>query len=223
MLALAIDTASHLAGVALTEDGELLAELTWRTHRNHSRELLPTIDSLLQRLDRRKDEIDAVFVCLGPGSYAGLRVGVSTAKALALGLDAAVLGVGRLAADADRLALTGGPDVIAVHAAGRAELAWARYGREAAALQERTVPSLGSRDALLSAVDPGVIVCGDLDDPLATALLSTGALFATPPAARVDAVARLGWQRFARGEVDNTEALVPLYLREPAIGPQPPR
>ncbi|HEY4685952.1 MAG TPA: tRNA (adenosine(37)-N6)-threonylcarbamoyltransferase complex dimerization subunit type 1 TsaB, partial [Dehalococcoidia bacterium] len=97
-LAVAIDTASDLAGVALTEEGALLGAVTWRTRQNQSRELLPALDWLLGRQGRGKEEIGAVFVCLGPGSYAGLRVGVSTAKALAFALDASLAGVGRLEA-----------------------------------------------------------------------------------------------------------------------------
>src|SRR6266498_2602240 len=100
-LAVALDTSSELAGVALVEDGLLLAETTWRTKRNHSRELLPSLDWLLGRVGRAKEDIGALFVCTGPGSYAGLRVGTSTAKALAYGLNAQIVGVGRLEADAE--------------------------------------------------------------------------------------------------------------------------
>src|SRR6266550_1676735 len=100
-LSVAFDTASDFAGVALAQDGELLSESSWRTRQNHSRELLPALDWQLSRLGRSKHEIGAVFVCLGPGSYAGLRVGLSTAKALAYGLNASIAGVGRLAADAE--------------------------------------------------------------------------------------------------------------------------
>jgi tRNA threonylcarbamoyladenosine biosynthesis protein TsaB len=70
-LSIAIDTSSDVAGVCLAEAGQLLAEVTWRTRQNHSREVLPAIDWLLARQGRDKHDLVAVFVCTGPGSYAG--------------------------------------------------------------------------------------------------------------------------------------------------------
>ena len=61
-LAVAFDTSSDMAGVALIEDGVLLAERTWHTDRNHSRELLPAIDSVLAVYGRSKEQIGALLV-----------------------------------------------------------------------------------------------------------------------------------------------------------------
>ena len=80
---LSIDTASQVASVGVSDQGGLVAEITWRCRRNHTVELLPTIDKLLAQAGAAKEEIEAVFVCTGPGMYTGLRVGVSTAKGLA--------------------------------------------------------------------------------------------------------------------------------------------
>jgi len=221
-LAVAIDTASDLAGVALTEDGALLASLTWRTRRNHSRELLPALDWLLAQQGRSKEEVGAVFVCLGPGSYAGLRVGVSTAKALAFALDAALAGVGRLAADAEPIVAAAQGRVVAVHAAGRAELAWAVYEGGPEGPREVIAPRLGPLDALVEVLAAGDRLCaeGATLAQLAPLAERTGAVLVEAVPGRVLAVARLGHARLARGEVDNPDTLVPLYLRAPAIGPQ---
>jgi tRNA threonylcarbamoyladenosine biosynthesis protein TsaB len=255
MITIAIDTTSDLAGVALFDGGSLLGEVTWRAHQSHSRDLLPTLDWLLQRARLQKSDLGAVFVCLGPGSYAGMRVGVSTAKALAFGLGLPVAGVGRLEADAYSIAAVTGGRVVALHTAGRAELAWGVYqraealspltltlsqrerelegGKEAARereagksdteLQELEAPRLGPADLLIERTEPGDIVCGEiekLNDELRRALLERGARLVEAPASRVLAVARLGIRRLARGEVDNADTLVPMYLRAPAIGPQ---
>jgi tRNA threonylcarbamoyl adenosine modification protein YeaZ len=264
MITIAIDTTSDLAGVALFDGGSLLGEVTWRAHQSHSRDLLPTLDWLLQRARLQKSDLGAVFVCLGPGSYAGMRVGVSTAKALAFGLGLPVAGVGRLEADAYSIAAVTGGRVVALHTAGRAELAWGVYqraealsprtpstgsgqaltlsqrereleggkeaerGREAGKrdteLQELEAPRLGPADRLIERTEPGDIVCGEiekLNDELRRALLERGARLVEAPASRALSVARLGLQRLARGDVDNADALVPMYLRAPAIGPQP--
>src|SRR5712692_8483879 len=97
---LSIDTASEVASIALSREGELVAEITWRCHRNHTVELLPTIEKLLTQAGATKDDLAAVFVSTGPGMYTGLRVGVSVAQGLARALSLPALGVGRLELDA---------------------------------------------------------------------------------------------------------------------------
>ena len=89
---LAIDAADDEPGIALAVDGVAALTATWVTQRNHSVELLPNIDRLLDEAGRTKADIEAVFVDLGPGGYAALRVGVSIAKALAHGLGVPIVG-----------------------------------------------------------------------------------------------------------------------------------
>jgi tRNA threonylcarbamoyladenosine biosynthesis protein TsaB len=222
-LNVAFDTASDFAGVALSQDGELLSESTWRTRQNHSRELLPALDWLLSRQGRSKHEIGAVFVCLGPGSYAGLRVGVSTAKALAYGLSASIVGIGRLAADAEPFVAAIRGRVVPVHAAGRAELAWAAYEGDHERMHELIEPRLGPADELLATLSLDDLVCAELKtlgEDVLEKLRDQGIALAQPWGPRVAAVARLGWRRLEAGSFDNPDTLVPLYLRAPAIGPQ---
>jgi tRNA threonylcarbamoyl adenosine modification protein YeaZ len=221
MVEVALDTASEVAGVALSRNGELVAELTWRSHQNQSRELLPALDWLLARGGFERQAMEAISVCVGPGSYAGLRVGLSTAKALAYALDARIAGVGRLAADALPFAVEQGRRVVAVHAAGRAELAYAAYARRDNGLLELVAPRLGRRERLAADLQRGDIVCGAVDEATVELIERAGAVWSEPQPARVLAVAALGWQRLSRGDIDLAESLVPLYLREPAIGPQP--
>jgi tRNA A37 threonylcarbamoyladenosine modification protein TsaB len=116
--------------------------------------------------------------------------------------------------------------VIPLQAAGRAELAWAIYEAKDEALVEATEPNLGRIGDITAVLQPGDVVCGDtaqLDDAARAALTYAGARIVTLPASRVLAIAALGWQRLQRGQIDNPDTLVPLYLRPPAIGPQPPR
>jgi len=225
-LTLAIDTTSDLAGVALMQDDALLGEVTWYAHQSHSRQLLPALDWLLGHVQRDKAQIGAIAVCLGPGSYAGMRVGLSTAKALAYGLGASLAGIGRLAAEALPLAQASGGRVVPVQAAGRAELAWAAYRFDDGELVELDAPQLTPADALPKRLRKGDLITGDVDrltPELLVALAQKGCHLVPPPASRVVAVARLGLRRFLRGESDDPDSLAPLYLREPAIGPQSPR
>ncbi len=220
-LAVAIDSSSDLAGVALVDDGVLLVETTWRTHQNHSKELLPTVEWALARAQRSKSDIGALLVCTGPGSYAGLRVGISTAKALAYGLEASLVAVNRLEADAEPLALATGRRVVSIQAAGRAELAWAAYRAGEEGLHELSPPGLASLEALVETLSKDDIVCAELNSLSEAAIEALGraATLVAAPVPRVGAIARLGLARWAAGALENPDSLAPLYLRAPSIGP----
>ena len=225
-LLVAMDTASDVAGVALLEGGGLLGEVTWNARQSHSRQLLPALDWLLSHSDRSKDQIAAIAVCLGPGSYAGMRVGLSTAKAMAYALDVSLMGVGRLEAEALPLVEASNRRVIPVQAAGRAELAWAVYQPSEEEMVEVAGPRLGPVDDLLLAVQAGDIVTGDverLNEETVSRLGQAGVRLLDSTHSRVVGIARLGHRRLLRGDTDDPDALVPMYLRAPAIGPQPPR
>lgn len=219
-LTVAIDTTADIAGVALFDADALLSEITWYSRQSHSRDLLPGLDWLLERAGRSKDQVANVVVCTGPGSYAGMRVGVSTAKALAFALGAALAGVDRLAADAQTFAGTS-QRVVAVHAAGRAEIAWAAYDAKG---REVIPPTLSPVAALPSIIEAGDLVCGEVASMPAAfvdALRERGITVVAAHPSRVVAVGRLGLNRLAAGHRDDPNSLAPLYLRAPAIGPQP--
>ncbi len=86
MLILGIDTTTLACSVAMLRDDTVLAELTLDIKKTHSERLMPLLDHMLQETGIEREEIDAVAVAAGPGSFTGLRIGVSTARALAQGL-----------------------------------------------------------------------------------------------------------------------------------------
>ena len=253
---LAIDCASDEPAVALAVDGVAGLTLSWQTRRNHSVELLPNIERLLEEAGRTKADIDAVFVDTGPGGYAALRVGVSTAKALAHALGVPLVGVGRLELDAWAVSPeSGGRRIIAVHTAGRGEVAWAAYRLADGAWREESPPALAKRAAFVELIISDDALTGDIDEQLDDAISRrfrqpvgfisgiptdeqleafaaairaaagagkmSPARFLKPEHHRVVALARLGDQRLRESRSDDPAALVPLYLRAPAIGPQP--
>ncbi len=218
---LSIEAASDDTGVALSVDGLAALMATWVTHQNHSVELLPNIDRLLHEAGRTKDDIEAVFVDIGPGGYAGLRVGVSIAKALAHGLGVPIAGIGRLELDAYGVAgEAGGRRIVAVHRAGRGEVAWASYRGDGGDWREETPPRMSKHEALYAEISAGDAVTGDIDDELADVVQRAGGVALAAQRHRVVALAALGHRRLAAGRADDAMALVPLYLRAPAIGPR---
>ena len=83
MMILALESSATACSVALTRDGELVAQTWQNSGLTHSRTLLPMVDSLLKNSGQSLDDVDVVAVAAGPGSFTGLRIGVSTAKGLA--------------------------------------------------------------------------------------------------------------------------------------------
>jgi len=219
---LSIDTASEMASLAVSREGVLQAEITWRCRRNHTAELLPTIERLLAQAGTSKAELTAVFVCTGPGMYTGLRVGVSTAQGLAYALKLPVTGVGRLELDAYQQAGFPGR-IVAVHRAGRGELAWAAY--RSRPWREVTAPRLDWPAEVVRKARGRTLFCGEVDDELAALVAEApGGRAAVAPASasvrRAGVLAALGWRRLAEGGGQEPAALRVVYLRPPAIGPQ---
>jgi len=112
MLILAFDTATEVATSALVADGEVLGERTSRAVT-----LLEDVDALLRQGGAHADDVDALAVGIGPGSFTGVRVGLATARALAFALDVPVAGVSTL----DALA-AGAPGALPVIDARRREI-----------------------------------------------------------------------------------------------------
>jgi tRNA threonylcarbamoyladenosine biosynthesis protein TsaB len=93
---LAIETATDVSSVALFEDGRLIALRENHASRTHARLATVMIEGMLSDLELRPSDLAAIAVAKGPGSYTGLRVGVSVAKGLCMALDIPLLGVGSL-------------------------------------------------------------------------------------------------------------------------------
>lgn len=98
---LAIETATELCGAALVHDGAVIAGRFVRERNVHSEMLLSLIDGTLSDADRTVRELDAVAVSIGPGSFTGLRIGLSTAKGLASALERPLIAVPTLDAVAE--------------------------------------------------------------------------------------------------------------------------
>jgi tRNA threonylcarbamoyladenosine biosynthesis protein TsaB len=96
MKILAIDTTTFLGSVALVEDDRLVSALQQGTSVTYSERLISGIDHLLQNANWAKDDLDLIAVAVGPGSFTGLRIGMATAKGLAVALGTPLVGVSSL-------------------------------------------------------------------------------------------------------------------------------
>ncbi|MBU9723679.1 MULTISPECIES: tRNA (adenosine(37)-N6)-threonylcarbamoyltransferase complex dimerization subunit type 1 TsaB [Bacillaceae] len=96
MNVLAIDTSSYVLGVAVMKDGWLVGEYITYLKKNHSVRLMPAIRALMEEVDLTPNRLDRIVVSEGPGSYTGVRIGVTTAKTMAWSLKIPVVGVSSL-------------------------------------------------------------------------------------------------------------------------------
>ena len=102
-LILAIETATSIGSIALFEGEKLLGSVDIRRAKSHARLLMPMIEQLLGNLEVAPADLGAIGVSKGPGSYTGLRVGVSTAKGLCMALDKPLLSLGSLETLAEKV------------------------------------------------------------------------------------------------------------------------
>lgn len=96
MKVLAIDTSNQVMGVAVTDGDLILGEMITNMKKNHSVRLMPSIQLLLREVNLEPKDLDRVAVAAGPGSYTGVRIGVTVAKTLAWSLDIPIVGVSSL-------------------------------------------------------------------------------------------------------------------------------
>jgi tRNA threonylcarbamoyladenosine biosynthesis protein TsaB len=96
MQILAIDTSNQSLGVALVRDNEIVGEIVTNIAKNHSVRLMPAIDYLMKELTITPEQLDMIAVAKGPGSYTGVRIGLTTAKTLAWSLNIPIVGVSSL-------------------------------------------------------------------------------------------------------------------------------
>lgn len=222
---LAIDTATDVPSIALYDERGILGEVTWRTRENHTRSLMPEITRLMELVGANVTSISVVGVSTGPGSFTGLRIGLSAAKGLAYSLPAILLGVPTLDIAAYAARDTGLP-VCAVMVIGR--------GRYAAALYESTggAPRRGSDyffgaaqgivDQVARVAPCRFIVIGDVEAGARAQLregLGERAVFVSAALAvrRAGFLAELAWRRFQAGERDDLQTLTPYYV--PTLAP----
>jgi tRNA threonylcarbamoyl adenosine modification protein YeaZ len=217
---LAIDTSTDLCSIGLSQQGEMIAELTWHSGQNHTVELVPNIGRLLNQTKSSPQSLRAVFVAKGPGSFNGLRVGVSTAKGFALALSIPLVGISTLEVEAYPFAFTKLP-LCPIHNAGRGEIAAALY-QQNDDWRCITPEHITTSNALCRLTKRKTIFCGEISPSVIKELQERLTRYALIPdlAARLrhaSYLTALGWQRLNRGQHDNPASLQPLYLRQPPI------
>lgn len=214
----AIDTSNRLVGLACYDASGLLAEVSWMSGNNQTTQLLPQLDLLLAHIRKKRSDIQAVAVALGPGSWSGLRVGMSVAKGMAMAANLPLIGVGTLDMLAYQHQRPSMPVYPLIHL-GRDRFATAefQYKGEWKRLSE---PRNTTLTEIASMISERTLFCGDLSEAVQAQLvqgLGDQARFPTPAdnLRRAGYLAELGWKRFQAGQFDDIATLEPIYLGQP--------
>jgi tRNA threonylcarbamoyladenosine biosynthesis protein TsaB len=215
-LLLSFDTATPYLGVVLSEDARPLA---WRedvgARLTHAEHLNVFIEGVMKQAGRSLKELEAVAVGIGPGSYTGLRIGLSAAKGLCFALDAPLIGMGTLDVLLaefmhEKRVLQPGDTVVPMVDARRMEVYARTYGHD---LRPRSNAAPLVLDAgWCMAMTGRTFVFGDGADK-ATALWDPSPTIAHVPGIRpaVHGLARCAAEHFAKGAFSDLAYLVPEY------------
>ena len=215
-LILSIETSTSICSVAIHEQGELLALAEIKEPGAHAEKLLLLVDEVFEKAGLSFADLDAVAVSQGPGSYTGLRIGVSTAKGIAYALEIPLIGINTLQAMAASQSVAPGDYVVAVLDARRKEVYTQTFGDslqelspiEAVVLEEGVFGSILEKGR--------VYFVGDGVEKVKEEVKSANALFIADWAISLSAknMGVLASEKHARQEWEDLAYFVPNYLKE---------
>lgn len=217
MYVLGIDTATMVCSIGLVKEQCSVGEMTLHTRKTHSERLLPMVQQLVADADLTPRDLSGVAVSIGPGSFTGLRIGITTAKSLAFALQIPVVGVPTLDALAAQFPYSRHL-VCPVIDAQKGNVYTALYRVEGAYPQRINEYQVLNREELLDALQTrgeSVIMTGETE--LYAARRDEISLLHWAPALhsmpRGAAIAALGLRKLQQGQREEPGGLTPLYIR----------
>lgn len=216
MSLLAIDTSTRASGLAIYDGLAVLYECVWHSAEFHSVELAPGIQQAMDKAGMKIDEVQAIGIAIGPGSYTGLRIGLALAKGLAFAHGLKLIAIPTLDVLAAGQAVRDLP-MAAVLQAGRARLAvgWYKVKKENWVADGK--PALMSAQELADLIKKPTLICGELNEEERRLLARKhkNAQIASPAwnTRRPALLAELAWTRLEAGKVDDARGLGPIYLQ----------
>jgi tRNA threonylcarbamoyladenosine biosynthesis protein TsaB len=218
MIVLGVNTSSQISTVGLARDGVIVSELTMDMHWSWLSELSPLLEEVARRGNIELRDVDLLSIVLGPGTWTGLRIGVTTIKTLAYALGRSVVGVCALDVLAYNLRFMDKP-VYSLIDAGNNRVYLAGYRCSSHIPEQFVEYQVASVDALADHLDGPCILVGDGCTRYRAALvdmLGDRAVLAPPSLCtiRAECLIEAATHLHARRGPDDLFALAPLYLQE---------
>jgi tRNA threonylcarbamoyladenosine biosynthesis protein TsaB len=216
--ALAIETSGRIGSIALAEDGKTLLEDTFPHGLQHAARIIPALDQLCKQLNWSSRDFSEIYVSAGPGSFTGLRIGITMAKTLAM-----VTGASLVAAPSVRVLAENAPpeakNVVIVLDAKRDQIfsaCFSRAGEGWTMLREAQLCSLA--EMLAKSPRPVHLIGEGIPQHRRFIPASDTAIHEVEESRwrpRAAAVAMLGWRMAREGRFSDVMSLQPIYIRRP--------
>ena len=219
MLILALDSSASPASAALLEDGKILSEFYINTKQTHSQTLMPMAEAVLRLSAKTLDDVDCLAVSAGPGSFTGVRIGVSCVKGLAMARNIPCAGVSTLRAMAENARGMDGV-VCAVMDARCGQVYNALFRVENGEIErlcaDRALP-ISELYAECEAYGDKLLLVGDGAALCHKTFSAFGARLLQPQQQfqRASGVAIAAQEQLCAGQTVTPDALMPIYLRLP--------
>jgi tRNA threonylcarbamoyladenosine biosynthesis protein TsaB len=222
MKILAVDTATRHCSVAICQDIALLAETTLFRQQTHSKHLLDMIHRTICLSGIKLNEIDAFAVTRGPGSFTGLRIGLSCVKGMAYALNKPVVSISSLEILATQAMVTAGKSdllICPILDAGKKEVYFAAFRHINNKLAIVNPEMVLAPEKLLLHIKEHSLFIGDaaiLYKDIISNIFKDAGFFAPSQQnyIRAHTVALLAFERLKNGDIDNLSSLVPQYIRK---------
>ena len=214
---LCIETATEVCSVAISVDGTPVQYRETNDQNSHSERLTIFIVELLKESSMAIDDLDAIAVSMGPGSYTGLRIGTSTAKGFCYGLGIPLIAISSLEAIANgakHLASENKGVIIPMIDARRMEVYTATYAHDLSLMEEVKAKIVDEEFVKLLPAETPIVFCGNAVDKCKPLLQDLpNAIFADSiSSARF--MADLAFEKFKKEQFEDVAYFEPFYLKD---------
>ncbi len=224
-----MDTSTVVSSVAVANETSLLAEITSGARLTHSETLQPHIELAMKMADVKREDIGAIAVSIGPGSFTGLRIGLAAAKGMAYAWGVPIVGVPTIEALAANLP-TPNVKIGVMMDAQKKNAYFAIYSWQMKD-ESKSMELTKEQSIRIVPIEDAIKRCGELSEKLNASFVLVGDVVSKKLMTRDDlpkgvsvapmpnvmpraaSVARLGLMRLTRGESDNVMSLEPMYIR----------
>ncbi|MBI4378663.1 MAG: tRNA (adenosine(37)-N6)-threonylcarbamoyltransferase complex dimerization subunit type 1 TsaB [Nitrospinae bacterium] len=226
MIVLGIDTSTYHGSIAIVENERLLSEFSIPFINSYSKRLISIIDDLLKKCEVNFKDIDGYAIAIGPGSFTGLRIGVSTCKGFSLATGRPVIPVGTLDAMVECISVKGDTLTDSLNSLQVCTLIDAKKGEVFASLYKKidgkikkiTEDMAINPERLCQEINEPTIFFGDgvksYGDLIKKRLKGLAYFYSDIPKNSLAAsIAFMGAKKLERGDVPDTASLKPKYIR----------
>ena len=213
---LAIDTATRLLSISLASQHKIIAEHSWYSANQHTVELSPAINNLLKQSSISTQQLTAIGVTQGYGSFTGVRIGMGVGKGLALGLSIPLVAIRTLDVVAVSTPFFKG-HLAATIPAGRGRIIVGFYQWDSIGWSTTNKAELTTWENLISSIDSPTIINGEIDEQVLSQLISKSEFIHLAPLAgrmrRASYLAQLAYEKLVDGYDQHPNTIAPIYLK----------